>query len=325
MDVVEDSLEEKELKAALDIGALLVEARENKNLTGQDIAKQMNLTFSVISKIESNQFNQDIPLAFIRGYIRSYAQKVGLDVENLCVEFDRQTQQLTEPVQNIKVVSSFKHKRREINSSSSLFKFITFLIIAALLAFGGWELWKRVGSTEKNSERLLNEINLNPSKNENNTTSVLDNGDVSEESTASIPISAAPEQQIDDMAEFSQASAVAEQKSSDVDEIGETSLTPVTSTATTDDNITPVKIQITGQAASANFTFNADCWVKVTDANDEVLAVGIKRAGKYMPLEGMAPFTVILGQPSAVQIEFNGQAYDLSRFSDKETARFVLK
>ena len=87
----------------------------------------------------------------------------------------------------------------------------------------------------------------------------------------------------------------------------------------------PAKVLLTGPVKSAIFEFSADCWVKVTDANGETLAIGIKRQNYVMNFDGVAPFTVVLGEPSAVSIEFEGEAFDLSGFRAGRRARFVLE
>jgi|GEM_PF-1274415 len=358
MDVVEEK-SEKNSPALLDIGALLVEARENQNLSSQDIADQMNLTLSVITKIEANEFEQDIPLAFIRGYIRSYAKKVGVDVENLCAEFDKQTGQASEPVQKIKTVSDFKMRRKEMNSNSFVFKLLTYLIVTSLLAFGGWELWKKLNQSKQDAP-IVQEISLESSAKgaADAAESSMLNEDDSQSSQSALPDETSSEsatnQSIETATKLDAESSDTRdntdsgsretqliqteesiQMSVDssnradlqitevVEQVASNQAQPTDTTA--DESEETVKPQLTGPVKSVSFEFSADCWVQVTDANGEVLAVGIKRIGKVMPLEGVVPFTVILGEPSAVSIEFDGEVYDLSRFRAGRTARFVLE
>ena len=341
MDVVEAQVKDKDAKAPMDIGAVLVESRENKNLSSQDIADGMNLTLSVITSIEANEFEQDIPLTFIRGYVRSYAQKVGVDVENICVEFDRQTGQSAEPIQKIKVVSNFKIRRKEINSNSFLFKSVTYLIIASLLAFGGWELWKKFSKSKANDTPVINEIQLStstsapeslPVQSANNVqvdSATTDTGELAESGESQIVDSntASPIANRNDDTASNQASVSSAAVSNEQAGIQNSTQNAEVESAVIESNDAPVAepALITGPIASANFQFSADCWVKVTDANNEVIAVGIKKAGYLMPIEGVTPMTVVLGEPSAVSIEFNGEAYDLSNFRAGRRARFVLE
>lgn len=348
MDVVE---EEKQAasKASLDIGALLVEARENKNLTAQNIADDMNLTLSVISKIEENQFEQDIPLAFIRGYVRSYAQKVGVDVETICVEFDRQTGGSVEPVQNLKVVSDFKIRRREINSSSSAFKFITFLIILSLVAFAGWELWKRLSKSEDveetntitfattpAAEMSASVGSANDSVQTPNSSEVTDNAEFSENTESS---DATVTQT--DIVEQSQVAAetssvmpqdATQQSETQQNETPQDETSTGSATASSSVNFqgdSPLaqaseQILLTEPVKQVEFSFSAECWVQVTDANGQVIAVGIKRQGYVMPLEGVTPFNVILGEPTAVSIKVDGVGFDLSGYRAGRRAQFTI-
>ncbi len=72
------------------------------------------------------------------------------------------------------------------------------------------------------------------------------------------------------------------------------------------------------------FTFEQDCWVKVTDATGNDVAYGVKKAGRVMPVRGVAPFAVVLGAPQGVSIEINGSPVDISGLPTNRTARFSV-
>ena len=72
------------------------------------------------------------------------------------------------------------------------------------------------------------------------------------------------------------------------------------------------------------FSFEQDCWVKITDATGNDIAYGIKEAGRIMPVSGQPPFSVILGAPKAVKVQYAGKSVDLSFLSPDRTGRFVL-
>lgn len=69
-------------------------------------------------------------------------------------------------------------------------------------------------------------------------------------------------------------------------------------------------------------TFSQDCWVKVTDASNEVLALGIKKAGSVMQLDGVPPFEVTLGAPGAVSVTHQDKPLDFTAFITGNKARF---
>jgi len=76
------------------------------------------------------------------------------------------------------------------------------------------------------------------------------------------------------------------------------------------------------QLAQALFTFSQDCWIKVTDANKETIALGIKKKGTTLQLTGVAPFIVNLGAANAVSITYLGEELDISSYINGNTALF---
>ncbi len=304
----------------LDIGQALVEARESKQLTAQDIASQMNLSLSVIEKIEANIFKQEIPLAFIRGYLRSYATKVNADVETLSVEFDRQTEVDAEPLQNLRVVSNFKSSRREVNSNNYFFKIISFLIVVSLLGFAGWETWKRYSIASGNDTSQSNSIALEINATNTETHLDLDASLESEieSSETSIDLNLAEKTSLENAIETEAVTAF----NSSIESLPNE---PVKEFAKNQ--------QLAGETkdsradlneVSAVFTFSDNCWVQVTDINGDILAIGEKISGKVMAIKGQAPLSVILGNPSAVEIVFENKQFDMSAFQPGRTAKFEL-
>ncbi len=346
--------QEKE-NTGFDIGAALVEARENLNLSTQDIASQLNLTVTVVEKLEQNQFEQDLPIAFVRGYVRAYAQKVGMDVETLCIKFDNLISSNEQPIQTIKRISPFGERRKEINSNSPLIKIITILLVLALVAFGGWELWKRLAPKYFGNQTAQDEIQLSLNHSEEQSESdsteiILNNADnnqlvsvagssVDNESVENNNLRNQNEQ-VDsvslDNAGLANADATdnrAALNDADGDGLGDNILADnelnnnVTATEqnANEDQIPDSPTLISGEEISAVFTFSNDCWVQITDANGEVLAVGVKREGKVMPISGIAPWQITLGEPSVVTMTFNNQPYDLSQFGSGRVAKFTLE
>ena len=76
--------------------------------------------------------------------------------------------------------------------------------------------------------------------------------------------------------------------------------------------------------AELEFNFIDDCWVQVIDSNGEVLAVGLKSAGRRFNVSGYPPITVVLGKPRAVTIQYNDLEVDLSIYPASSSARFTL-
>ncbi|PCJ46420.1 MAG: hypothetical protein COA74_13610, partial [Gammaproteobacteria bacterium] len=76
--------------------------------------------------------------------------------------------------------------------------------------------------------------------------------------------------------------------------------------------------------ADLEFSFIEDCWVQVIDSDEEVLAVGLKSAGRRFSVSGVPPIRVVLGKPRAVSLQFNNELVDLTIYPAGQTARFSL-
>ena len=72
------------------------------------------------------------------------------------------------------------------------------------------------------------------------------------------------------------------------------------------------------------FSFDKDCWVKITDATGNDIAYGVKKEGRVMPVSGQPPFSVILGAPASVNVQYAGSPVDISFLPSDRTGRFVL-
>ncbi len=302
----------------IDIGGLLVEARENLGLSGQDVATQMNLAFDIIDKIEENDFELDIPIAFVRGYIKSYATKVGLDTGPMLQQFDKTVGVESPSLKRVQSISRFDKKRDEINSSHYLFKAVSILILLTFLSFAGWELWNRFGFTVQES--------LDSQE--------LTNSDISAQLSTAEDNQIAADGVVDDTAEVSNddnyelATEANQNKSgsqsvSDIDI--ENSAPGLEQYSATDQSVQQEIVDTSGLImTSLILDFSADCWVKIVDARGEVIALGVKQSGKHMPVEGVAPFNVILGDPSVVTMSYAGLDYDLSSYRAGRRAEIVL-
>ena len=71
----------------MSLGATLKAARETRGLTAEDIADQTHIFIQVIEKLEADDFSRIPAPVYGRGFIKHYAECVGLDPEPLVAEF----------------------------------------------------------------------------------------------------------------------------------------------------------------------------------------------------------------------------------------------
>ena len=88
---------------------------------------------------------------------------------------------------------------------------------------------------------------------------------------------------------------------------------------------------VTGQAAplvgeiqQLKIETSADTWIEVMDATGLHLEMDLLRAGTSREYHGKAPFSVMLGRASAVEVWFNGQEVDLAAHTRGNVAHITL-
>jgi cytoskeleton protein RodZ len=71
--------------------------------------------------------------------------------------------------------------------------------------------------------------------------------------------------------------------------------------------------------------FTADSWVEIRDATGNRLIRSLGVAGATKEVEGNAPFQVLIGYGPGVELTYNGEPFDFSKYQGKqEVARFTL-
>lgn len=73
-----------ESKSSSDI---LTQARKSKQLSVEEVASELNLSTSVVRALESDNWEALPEATYVRGYVRSYANFLGLDVEEVLMNF----------------------------------------------------------------------------------------------------------------------------------------------------------------------------------------------------------------------------------------------
>lgn len=328
-----DSSSDETMKNEVDIGALLSEARKNLDLSIGDIATHLNLSQVIINQLENNQFSGGLPLAFVRGYVTSYAMKVGLDIAMMKKAFDSQMGEESVSLKRVESLSVFEKNRNNFNSNNTSFKLITFLIVVVIIFFAskaGWEKYKSLIVAD--SDRIdLNNTNVN--SNDLVLDLVLDRELGIDE--------------ISDRNKFSQnnngESSASDLSGSEGSQVsgngnGKIVVENIESSSSLEINLGSTSSEISTTGALVNesgdhlkgleimtLSFSADCWVRIVDASGNELAFGIKKVGKVMNLQGIPPFDVILGDPSVVELTYKGKAIELSRYQAKRRVKVTLQ
>ena len=79
------------------------------------------------------------------------------------------------------------------------------------------------------------------------------------------------------------------------------------------------------QLHNLSITTSADTWVEISDATGEQLELDLIRAGSSREYNGQAPFDIMIGRASAVELDINGSAVDLGPHTRGNVARMTLQ
>ena len=284
----EISPESTEQQASL--GQVLASARKEANLTIEAVADRLKLSPKQITKLEQDDYSALGPITFVKGYIKAYCTLLQLDQAQTLALFET-----PESVADNKGMQSFS-RRTEKEANDSRLMLVSYMILAIVLGSSGFMYWQ---TTSNESDVIVPEVqSIMPQSEELAVKS--DDEIVTETDVATTP----------------------EQPSESVTEVIETDK-PVLNVV--EDEQAPD--EETNSAPVLNtivMHFKDDSWVEIFDASSERIAFGVKKAGYTMTVQGVAPFSVVLGRHQQVDVELDGQTVDLSSLPRNRSAKFKL-
>ena len=288
-------------------GQLLRNAREQLGWTREQVASRIHLRLTLIAAIESDTYDKHTSHTFIRGYLRTYAKLVGIPEETILATYDKLG--LTPP-DNIDMQSFSRRSRQQANDSR--LKVVTWLVILVLIALSIAWWWQSTARRSAGDEALAaSEMGTDQTASVANVTPTVDVAD---------PVLSVASDAVATEAAVSDAAATVP------DAVAATSAALSTEASAAEATLAPAETVATesGKAPQLKMSFTADCWLDVKDANGKTLFSGLKKANDELVLEGPEPLRFIIGAPMAVNLEYQGKSFDMSRYNNGRTARFSL-
>lgn len=295
-------------------GQLLRNAREQLGWTREQVASRIHLRLTLIAAIEADTYDKHTSHTFIRGYLRAYAKLVGIPEETILAAYERLG--LTPP-DNIDMQSFSRRSRQRANDSR--LKVVTWLVILVLIALSIAWWWQSTARRSAGEEALA--------ATEMGTTSTVSSDTAASDGAAPVLEAAAPVLPAvsDAAATVESPVAVAPAASEAVSTAPalDNASAAVTTEASAAVSTEPAATE-SATAPQLKMSFTADCWLDVKDANGKTLFSGLKKANDELVLEGPEPLKFIIGAPMAVNLEYKGKSFDMSRYNNGRTARFSL-
>ncbi len=291
-------------------GERLRGAREQMGLTQQNVAERLCLKLTTVRDIEEDKAPADLASTFLRGYIRSYARLVHVPEEELLPMMAKQA-----PVRAAKVepMQSFSLGKRRKKRDGWLMIF-TWLVLFVVVGLTGAWWWQNHKAAQ---DDLVSMADQNVSTSDGNGQSIplndsgADSVQPTETAPAQAPVAAASTPAVEQPASTTPDAAVNPQQPVAVSPSqapADTSTREQMPTGTAGVSASAV------DPSSLVMNFNKDCWLEVSDATGKKLFSGMQRSGGKLSLTGTAPYRLKIGAPGAVQIQYQGQPVDLSRF-----------
>ena len=268
--------------------------REKKEFTVEEVSIELRLDKEIILDIEAGNFNNFKSYLFLKGYIKNYANFLRVDVN------------LPELVVKKNKKISFKKKSdgylRE-NKKVSIF-IITFLIfIVIFYIFHNKNKNPDIDNKNINVEKIENNILVRPTDTNNDI--------INEESKNTQEI------YIDDNKIFLEKSLDSNDNPSSLsnNDINSqnTGIDPISSANSTYD----VFLEI---------TYKGDSWTEIINSKGDIIFFDLVERGKTIKFNILAPFEILLGDVTVVDVKYNNKIISVSYFNpDTNVGKIKVK
>lgn len=329
-------------------------ARESLGLTQKEVADKLFLTTSFIAYIDNGEFDRIPKPAFVKGYLRTYARVVGLSGDEIVAIYEAELE-ATEPDPEIRGVTEEKVGTAAITGpvlQSGLIGLVGLVVVISLV-------WYLVSDDEESTAApitLDSEVGIqNPgpaqtpdfdfvaaeaeSVDNNDESASSENQaetELADDVEAAQPTPAASAERSDDQSSAIQpaqpdepvptiAGDTAPSERQQADEpISTDSDEAVIFERTSDGDRSVIKVDA-GGFDQLVMSFSDECWVEVSDSERGLVYNDLNRATDMLTVYGHAPFSVLLGKATVVEMIYNGRPFDLAQHTGPDsTAKFTV-
>ncbi len=278
-------------------GNMLRKAREEAGLSPRQVADQLCMVAATIIALEEDRYDCFNGEIFAKGYLRSYARLLDLDVESLLLAYTQLPKKILADEPEL-CPRSDQHYRRSWGVGAQSSRLYWGVAASCFIALGLW-WWQGAAGLSEPAEQaqLLAETNHSV---------VVDQAPVNLIAEQRAIETASNEQKTEPLI-LPASSQLPELRSANAPAVSQQEA--------------PTQL---AQKDLLNFSFSGDCWVEVKDTNDKVLIAGLKRADETLHLSGKGPFRILLGYAPAVELNFNGEPVTVNSNSRTHSARLVV-
>lgn len=318
----------EEATAPAQPGTMLREARERLGLSVADAAAQTKLAMRQIEALEADDYGQLPEMAFVRGFVRSYARILHLDEQPLLAALPEA--KISAQVSPTSVEVPFPDARSP-QMQNLIWLGAALLLSVLVVVFAVWHYTspgESVASKETaRAETAQAEIAL-PAQMQ-----VIPASAVAEtpEPPAKQPEAPAPAPSKKQSPTPVAAKPVATPAVTPAKPVVSAAPSPVPAVKPTEPVATRVANQPAMQAAtssaSLSLKFGEESWTEVRDANGNVISSQLNPAGSELVLKGQGPLSLVVGRASSTRLSYKGKPVDLQPHTSdvSDVARLTLE
>ncbi|MBX9902277.1 MAG: DUF4115 domain-containing protein [Burkholderiaceae bacterium] len=312
------------------VGSMLATARTEQNWTLADIAEKLKLSTKQIVALESNQFEALPSMVVVRGFIRSYARFLRLDVDAVLNLLPPEppaiplSEHLKPSLSTPFVESRLSLMNRQNQNHFYLIGVaVVGVLLMAFLLFQKFDLsqyfplaQKAVSSTDSASVRAP--LSANPAP-------------VQSPEIVQSQASVAPVEEVKQVKQAAEAPSVSSAENTI------NSLTPVKNTATNSTSASAANASLAAEKLQSNsvvepvkkeqlqLTFSQDSWIQVKNAKGTVLTSHLSKAGTVESFDVDDTLQVRIGNAAGVKASLRGNVLELSPDKGSNVANLVVK
>ena len=318
----------------LTAGNILQQERQRLGLNEREVADQLHITIHYVRALESNNYEKLPGAVFAKGYLKSYALLLGLDVEDLISRYDEFTHQ-----QNADSEQERRRLRARKGKDSNKPLVIVSLIVFVVVFLGLWlansdfaqesvsDLTSTVESAEgaENISPALSRVAEPQVTTQLQLTLKVEPEEISAPTRQSIITPSLEELPViasEQLVEVNLDSTVDFESAESSGSEGSFSLEDLTSVLQALRAEQKAGAETTGQPrvitieAIGNdmlrISFIGESWIEVNDSESRQIYRDIREAGDVLEITGSAPFNILLGDAPLISMSLNGDEIDLS-------------
>ncbi len=268
--------------------------REKKEFTVEEVSIELRLDKEIILDIEAGNFDNFKSYLFLKGYIKNYANFLGVDV-NL-------------PELEVKKDKKFLSKKESDGHSWENKKVLIFIItilisIIIFYIFNNKNKNPDIDNKNINIEKIENNIPVKPAE--------INNDIIAKESKNIQEI------HVDENKIFLEKSLDTNDNLSSLDKNDVNSENA---------SINPITFANPAYDIFLEITYRGDSWTEIIDSKGDIIFFDLVKQGKTIKFNILAPFEILLGDATVVDVKYNNKIISIPYFNpDTNVGKIKVK